>query len=904
MKPDRWKQIDDLLEAALERLPFERAAFLDSACADDESLRREVESLLNADARAGNFSENPVASLAANIVNEREKLAAGQEVRHYRVVSLLGKGGMGSVYLAEDLKLGRKVALKLLPDYFTSDQQRVRRFELEARATSALSHPNILVVHEIGSKGDLHFIVTEFVEGETLRERLSRSRMTIAEALDVAVQVASALATAHQAGIVHRDIKPENMILRADGLVKLLDFGLAKISEQHSSAVDAEAPTLARVDTEPGTILGTVNYMSPEQARGRAVDARTDIFSLGVILYEMLTGQCPFAGETKTDVLASILNAEAPSITRYQPDTPAELQKIVSKMLRKDHEKRYQTARDLFVDLKSLTEDLEFESRLDRSASRDVKGDVTKSASPGAVTRDVASGDTPSITELATNQIKRHRAAAVLALIALVVAASAIAYYLPRTASQKPIESLVILPFDNANNDPNTEYLSDGITETLINSFSQLPRLKVVARTTAFRYKSSDPRQAGRELGVRAVLTGKVIQQKDNLVVQVDLIDVADGSQIWGDRYRRRLSDLLTVQDEIARAITQRLRLTLTGEEQRKLEKKYTANSEAYEAYLLGRHWLNKRSDEAFAHAIDYFNQAIAKDADYALAYSGLADCYALLGLSSREPRPSAKEAALKALAIDDELSEAHASLGYIMFLFDWDWPGAERELRRALELNPNYPQAHARYSSFLSMLGRHKDAIAEARRALEIEPFSIDIRRFLGFSLCLAGEYDQAIVQLKAVIEMDQSAPSPFIFLIRAYQSKGMYEEALGVINELRRVYPDNLSGIALLARNYALLGKREEAKKTLGLFDRLPEGRYMRPRPGCEICRDEAAYYYRGAAFEALGDCDRAFEMYRKACEQREVPMITLKVIPVSERFRSDPRFAELLRCVGLPE
>lgn len=289
MKPDRWKQIDDLLEAALERLPVERAAFLDSACAGDESLRREVVSLLNADARAGNLSESPAAQFAANMLNEGKNLAQGQEVSHYRVVSLLGKGGMGSVYLAEDQKLGRKVALKLLPDYFTRDQQRVRRFEREARATSALNHPNILVVHEIGSEGDLHFFVTEFVEGETLRDHISRSRMSIGEALDIAVQVASALATAHQAGIVHRDIKPENIMLRADGLVKVLDFGLAKLGEQHSSAVDAEAPTLARVDTEPGTILGTVNYMSPEQARGRAVDARTDIFSLGVVLYEMLT---------------------------------------------------------------------------------------------------------------------------------------------------------------------------------------------------------------------------------------------------------------------------------------------------------------------------------------------------------------------------------------------------------------------------------------------------------------------------------------------------------------------------------------------------------------------------------------------------------------------------------------
>lgn len=603
-------------------------------------------------------------------------------------------------------------------------------------------------------------------------------------------------------------------------------------------------------------------------------------------------------------MLASILNAEARSITRYQPDAPAELQKIIGKTLRKDHEKRYQTAKDLFVDLKSLAEDLEFESRLQRSTSSEPNTDVGARGSPVGATRRVAAGETLSISERAITNIKRHLTATTLVLFALVLAGAVIIYYLPKGTSQKPIESLVILPFDNANNDPNTEYLSDGITETLINSFSQLPRLKVVARTTAYRYKASDPRQAGRELGVRAVLTGKVIQQKDNLIVQVDLIDVADGSQIWGERYSRRVSDLLMVHDEIAKSITQRLRLTLTGEEQKKLVKKYTDNTEAYEAYLLGRYWLSKRSDEAFKKAIDSFNQAIAKDADYALAYSGLADCHALLGLSSREPRPKAKEAALKALAIDDELPEAHASLGYVMLVFDWDWSGGERELRRALELNPNYSRAHAWYSTFLSVMGRHQDAIAEAKRALEIEPFSIDNRRFLGFSLCLAGEYDQAIVQLKAAIEMDQSAPSPFIFLIRAYQSKGMYEEALGVTHELRRLFPNDLVGIALLARNYALLGKREQAKKTLALFDSLAEGRYTRPRPGCATCRNEAAFYYRGAAFDALGNYDRAFEMYRRACEQREVPMITIKVVPVSERLRSDPRFAELLRCVGLPE
>jgi eukaryotic-like serine/threonine-protein kinase len=551
----------------------------------------------------------------------------GKTLSHYQVTEKLGAGGMGEVYLAQDTQLRRKVALKLLPAQFTKDEDRLHRFEQEAYAASALNHPNIITIHEIGQVGDSHFIATEFIDGQTLRQQMT-SRLRLTEALDVVIQVASALTAAHAAGILHRDVKPENVMLRPDGLVKVLDFGLAKLAERSSPRMGAEAPTAAQVDTDPGTVMGTAQYMSPEQARGLKVDGRTDIFSLGVVLYEMVAGRAPFEGATAADLIISIVEKEPAPLSRYAPDVRAELQRIVSKALRKDRETRYQTVKDLLIDLKSLREELEFEAKLERSGERNVtRGELV---TPSGGQAGVAAGElvvsteeagvvvrTTSSAEYLVGEVRRHKGPVLLALAILIIAGAAIFY---SARGGKAIDSVAVLPFVNASADPDTEYLSDGITESLINSLSQVSRIKVIARSSVFRYKGreTDPRAVGRELGVQAVLTGRVMQRGDDLSISAELMDARDNSHIWGEQYHRKLADLLTVQQEITRDMSEKLRLKLSGEEQKRLTKSYTENAEAFQLYSKGRYYWNRQTEDGTKKAIECFQQAIDKDPNYA----------------------------------------------------------------------------------------------------------------------------------------------------------------------------------------------------------------------------------------------------------------------------------------------
>ena len=650
MTPERWEQIGGLYRAALDLRSKERASFLDQACGDNKLLRQEVESLLSAEGGAGDFLDAGAMNDPAKIlVGESFLMPVGKNLGHYHVLSLLGSGGMGEVYLAEDTRLKRQVALKVLPAQLTTSKDRLRRFEQEARAASALNHPNIITIHEIGQADGLNFIVTEFIEGETLRQRMAGARMDVPVVLDVAAQVAGALAVAHAAGIVHRDLKPENIMVRADGLIKVLDFGLAKLTEAPVSNFDSETPTVARVDTKVGTVMGTARYMSPEQARGLNVDARTDIFSLGVVLYEMLAGRGPFAGETPADIISVLLHKEPQPLSTLAPDVPAELQHIVNKAMRKDKEERYQTSRSLLTDLKTLKQELEFTAKLKRSAASDSKDTATQNSAPApsanaasehAETQAAAARPTSS-AEYIASQIGEHRGvAAVVALLLFAAIAVGYWFYVHRASNLTQIESIAVLPFINASGNADVEYLSDGMTESLINSLSQLPKLAVKARSSVFRYKGKEveSQQVAAQLSVQAVLNGRFVLHGDDLTLYLSLVDGRNGDQIWGEQYSRKLTDLTALQKEIALDVSQKLRVRLSGADEQKLAKNYTANTEAYQLYLKGRYHLLKLTPPEVQTAISYFQQAIDSDPSYALAYVGLADAYRTFGLVGERP--------------------------------------------------------------------------------------------------------------------------------------------------------------------------------------------------------------------------------------------------------------------------
>jgi len=562
MTPEQWQKVKELFESALEHAPEERPAFLDQACDGDESLRREVESLLASFDEGESFMERPAVALAAeSFAGSQSESLTGQTIGHYQIVREIGSGGMGEVYLAQDVKLGRSVALKLLPSYLSKDEDRLRRFEQEARTASSLNHPNVCVIHEVGeTQDDRHYIAMEYVDGETLRQRMTSRRIRLDDVLEVAVQVASGLAAAHQVGIVHRDIKPENIMLRRDGYVKVLDFGLAKLTVQE--ATDVTIPAGARVKTETGVVMGTSSYMSPEQARGLAVDARTDIWSLGVVIYEMVTGEAPFKGETTSDVIVSILDREPQPLAYSRPAVPIELQEIVSKTLSKSREERYQTIEELAGKLKRLKRELEYAARNETAGE------------PAPRTGQQVKRLTASAKYL-IGGIKRHQKAVALTVAMLITVLAASAYF-NFARNQQTIDSLAALPFVNVGSDPNTEYLSDGITESLINSLSQLPDLKVISFSSVSRYRGQqiDPQAVARNLGVRALLVGKVMQRGDDLIVSAELVDARDNRHIWGEQYTRKLSGILALQKEMSRGVSDKLRLGLSGEQKERLTKR------------------------------------------------------------------------------------------------------------------------------------------------------------------------------------------------------------------------------------------------------------------------------------------------------------------------------------------
>ena len=910
MSPERWQKIDRLFHSALQLDDGERAAFLVHACLGDERLRQEIDSLLASHDQAASFIETPAGDAAAGLLAERHsRLTPGTMVNRYKILNILGEGGMGEVYLAQDMRLGRKVALKLLSTYLSSDGERLHRFEQEARAASALSHANVCVVHEVGeAKGGRHYIVMEYVEGVTLRELMSDARMKMSEVLDTAVQIASALTAAHKAGIVHRDIKPENVIVRPDGDLKVLDFGLAKLTESPAFTTDSEAATRVQVKTNPGMVMGTVHYMSPEQARGQDVDARTDIWSLGVMLYEMVTGRVPFEGETPSHVIVSLIENESPPVARYS-EVPAELERIVTKALRKKKEERYQTASDLALDLKSLKQELEVDVRLKRSLGSDADRE-TRTSSDGQMARDPLNALTArtaavgiarptSSAEYLVGEIKRHRRGLALAT-AIVIAVTVVAYfYVARSgyfaAGGEAIDSVAVMPFVNVNNDPNAEYLSDGISDSIINSLSQLPALKVMSLNAVLRYKGkpTDAQTVGKALNVRAVLMGRLTQQGDNISISTELVDVRDNRRLWGEQYTRKLSDIMVVQTQIAREISENLRLRLTSQDKKQLAKRYTENAEAYLLYQQGRTYVRGRTRDGTEKGIKYLEEAIKKDPAYALARVWLAIAYGdpSASLPANEVRQKVESLLLKALELDNDLAEAHAVLSGIR-QDDWDWLAAERECKRALDLDPSSVVSHSYYASYLSRVGRYDEALAETKRAQELDPLSVRLSADVGYQLYFARRYDQAIEQFKKTIDMDPNYPATPARLGATYLQKGMYEEAILELERARALdnSPERAGRFAWLAYAYAVSGHRDKAQQMLAELKEQAKQRLIPPI--------NFAIIYTG-----LGDKDQAFAWLEKVYEERSGRLLgEVRVSPMFDSLRSDPRFANLLRRVNL--
>jgi serine/threonine protein kinase/Tfp pilus assembly protein PilF len=744
----------------------------------------------------------------------------GNTISHYKILEKLGEGGMGVVYKAQDTKLDRIVALKFLPKHLLCDAEAKSRFAQEAKAASALNHTNITTIYEIDEVEGECFICMEYVEGKSVKELIKEKNLSIEEILNIAIQIAEGLNAAHGKGIVHRDVKSDNIMLTDEGLVKIMDFGLAKLKGVSKL-------------TKTGTTLGTMQYMSPEQAQGIEVDQRSDVFSFGVVLYEMITGRLPFKGEHEAAILYSIVNETPEPLARYKANIPEELQRIVDKAMEKNREERYQHADDMLADLRKL--------------KRQVESIISKED----------------------------------------------------LSAKKPQPSIAVLPFVNMSPDPENEYFSDGLAEEIINALSKLEGLHVVARTSAFRFrgKSLDIREIGKQLNVSTVLEGSVRKAGNKLRVTAQLINVADGYHLWSERYDRELEDVFVIQDEISLAIVDKLKVKLLGDEKEKMLKRYTQNLEAYDLYLKGRYHWNRRTPEALKKAMVHFEQVIQKDPNYALAYTGLADCYSMLAqvyvLTPKEAFSKAKALAQKALEIDETLAEAHTSLAFALSSFDWDWGGAEREFRKAIELNPNYATAHQWFAlGLLVNLGRTSEAIEEIKKALELDPLSLIINTAAGYVYLAAGREDKAIEQAEKILDMDPTFIGAYLILVDVNERRRKYDEA---VEEGLKGYSSvgflSQHEVVSLRETYASSGRIGYLRRWLEIMQsKAEQGRVL--------------YYGIASLYARLDETEKAIECLEKAIEEHDYGLSGLLVDDVFEKLHSNPRFVQLIKKMGFPQ
>jgi serine/threonine-protein kinase len=788
-------------------------------------------------------------------------LTSGQMLGHLRVLEQIGAGGMGEVYLAEDTRLERRVALKVVPEEFASDQERLARFEREAKALAALNHPHIVTIHSVEEAEAGHFITMELVEGDTLAERIPTGGMTLDAFLDLATPLAEALAAAHERGITHRDLKPSNIMINHEGRLKVLDFGLAKLrrppGDWHEAETGADTDTLSR----EGSFLGTLPYMSPEQVEGLRVDHRSDLFSLGTMLYEMATGQRPFKGETPAALASSILRDDPPPVTALNHALPTDLDRIVSHCLRKDPERRYQTAKDLRNELEELRQQ-------------------------------VVSGAVP-VPPVAARP--RRWPVALAAVTGLVILALAVVYggrlWERFTGGAVPaaIRSIAVLPLENLSGDPEQEYFADGMTDSLITGLSKIGALQVVSRTSSMRFKGLDKPlpEIARELNVDAVVEGSVLREADRVRVTVQLIEGATDRHIWAESYERELTSVLALQGEVARTIAGEIHVELTPQEETRLVGARAVNPETYQAYLKGMYFLRKGTPEDSQRGLAYLQQAVDNDPADPLAYAGLALGYSVAGhgfAPSVENFPRAKAAALKALELDDTLAEAHAAMAEVKLYYDWDWIGAEKAFQRAFELNSSLALAHAHYSWYLFPFGRLEDALAEAKRAQELDPLSAHFTAYLGAAYWWAGQVDRAMDEARKALELNPGHPLGLYLLGAVYAEKGMFEEAIAAHQEARAIRPD----LALvLGHTYALAGRRDEALRVVA-----ESGEdYLQRNP-----------WGVAEIYTALGEKDEAFRWLDVGYENRYNMMPWIGETPTFEPLRDDPRFQELLRRMNL--
>jgi eukaryotic-like serine/threonine-protein kinase len=857
MTPERFKQIDELFGVALQLTPDKRSAFLDDACGGDNELRKEVENLLSLDQHESISIEASPKLLAAELLaKQTERFPSGTLLAgRYQLFATLGAGGMGEVYRAKDLRLDRDVAIKVLPEHLATNPDALNRFEREAKAVAALSHPNILAIHDFGSDNEVSFAVMELLEGRTLREYMNDSALPWSNAIEIALPIAEGLSAAHSKGVIHRDLKPENVFLTNDGQIKILDFGLAQWKRAPSDSELSTAQTESEL-TQAGVVMGTIPYMSPEQLRGDSVDSRTDIFSFGSMLHEMLSGKRTFLCRTQAETIEAILN-ENPA-TLANTGIPIELNQTVDHCLQKNPDQRFQSVRDLISELRSL--------RSDMSAIR--------KASP------------------------RWLSPIRWLLLGLALVILGTSFYL-FSYRNKPFHSIAILPFANASSNPETEYLSDGITESIIDSMSQLPNLRVMARGTVFSYKGKeiDPRKIGQDLKVESIVTGRVFQQGDNLVIRTDLVNVADGTQMWGQQFNRKMADVLSVQDEISKEIANNLQLKLTGEQVKQLAKHYTEDTEAYQLYLKGRFYHFKEfTPEDYQKSIEFFEQAIAKDPNYALAHIGLARVYTSMGyvglVSPREAREKGEAALKKAQQIDPALGDIHFVLAVFHWTYDWNWPTAEKEFKRSIEFDPNCVECRHTYAQSLVVVGRANDAIKIMKEAQELDPLTVDTNKNLGAIFYWGRQYDQAINQFQKTLELNPDAAQIYDFLGDVYERKGMYQQAIEAEHKYLTMLGDDASADALM-EDYKSSGyheaRRRQFQATLSLYEEISEQEYVSPMAFAII-------------HAKLDQKDETFKWLDKAFEERAPWLTYISVDPEFDNLRSDPRFKKLLNQIGL--